>query len=108
MSLPLSRRIARAALLVAAGAAPVVGAAGSASAVDLPTAAPNLGGLTALDAGSVESAAPAVESGVTPVVGHAQGAVGDAVGSAEGLPKADLPPADLPAPELPAAELPLG
>ena len=32
MSLPLTRRIARAALLVAAGAAPVVGAAGAASA----------------------------------------------------------------------------
>ncbi|MBT2530408.1 ATP-binding protein [Streptomyces flavidovirens] len=48
MSLPLTRRIARAALLIAAGAAPVVGAAGSASAAELP-AAPNLGGLTALD-----------------------------------------------------------
>ncbi|MFE3324885.1 ATP-binding protein [Streptomyces sp. NPDC059176] len=35
MSLPLTRRIARAALLVAAGAAPVVGAAGSANAVEL-------------------------------------------------------------------------
>ena len=31
MSLPLTRRIARAALLIAAGAASVVGAAGSAS-----------------------------------------------------------------------------
>ncbi|MGI5402714.1 ATP-binding protein [Streptomyces sp. CA-135486] len=48
MSLPLTRRIARAALLIAAGAAPVVGAAGSASAVELPQAP--LGGLTALDA----------------------------------------------------------
>ncbi|MGX1881071.1 ATP-binding protein [Streptomyces sp. NPDC055287] len=60
MSLPLTRRIARAALLIAAGAAPVVGAVGSASAADLP-AAPNLGGLTALDgaglAESVDSAA---------------------------------------------------
>ncbi|GGX40269.1 ATP-binding protein [Streptomyces fructofermentans] len=48
MSLPLTRRIARAALLIAAGAAPVVGAAGSASAAELP-AAPDLGGLTSLD-----------------------------------------------------------
>ncbi|MFI2258020.1 ATP-binding protein [Streptomyces tubercidicus] len=45
MSLPVTRRIARAALLVAAGAAPVVAAAGSASAAELPTKA--LGGLTA-------------------------------------------------------------
>ena len=50
MSLPLTRRIARAALLVAAGAAAGVGAAGAASAApaQLP-AAPDLGGLTALD-----------------------------------------------------------
>ncbi len=36
MSLPLTRRIARTALLIAAGAAPVVGAAGAASAAELP------------------------------------------------------------------------
>ncbi|MFE0193209.1 ATP-binding protein [Streptomyces sp. NPDC059008] len=48
MSLPVTRRIARAALLVAAGAAPVVGAAGTASAAALPAKAPDLvGGLTA-------------------------------------------------------------
>ncbi|MEU5208252.1 ATP-binding protein [Streptomyces sp. NPDC020742] len=47
MSLPVTRRIARAALLVAAGAAPVVAAAGSASAAELPVKAPDLGGLTA-------------------------------------------------------------
>ncbi|MFF3936525.1 ATP-binding protein [Streptomyces phaeofaciens] len=54
MSLPLTRRIARAALLVAAGAAAGVGAAGSASAAPstLP-ATPNLGGLTALDGANV-------------------------------------------------------
>ncbi|MET7717536.1 ATP-binding protein [Streptomyces sp. NPDC005407] len=51
MSLPLTRRIARAALLIAAGAAPVVGAAGSASAVELPQSP--LGGLTALDTDSL-------------------------------------------------------
>ncbi|AOP49946.1 ATP-binding protein [Streptomyces lydicus] len=47
MSLPVTRRIARAALLVAAGAAPVVAAAGSAVAAELPVKAPDLGGLTA-------------------------------------------------------------
>ncbi|MEU6171106.1 ATP-binding protein [Streptantibioticus parmotrematis] len=51
MSLPLKRRIARAALLVAA-AAPVVGlGAGSASAAGLPHT-PDLGGLTNLDSAS--------------------------------------------------------
>ncbi|MDK0522011.1 ATP-binding protein [Streptomyces sp. ML-6] len=48
MSLPLTRRIARAALLIAAGAAPVVGAAGTAGAATLPQA-PDLGGLTTVD-----------------------------------------------------------
>ncbi|MER5556502.1 ATP-binding protein [Streptomyces sp. NPDC002793] len=48
MSLPLTRRIARAALLIAAGAAPVVGAAGAAGAAGLPQT-PALGGLTSLD-----------------------------------------------------------
>src|SRR5690606_34244778 len=48
MSLPLTRRIARAALIVAAGAAAGVGAAGSASAAPQLPAAPNLG-LNALD-----------------------------------------------------------
>ncbi|WP_310722744.1 ATP-binding protein [Streptomyces sp. N2A] len=48
MSLPVTRRIARAALLVAAGAAPVIAAAGTASAANLPVKAPDLvGGLTA-------------------------------------------------------------
>ncbi|GAB2590233.1 hypothetical protein GCM10027168_24160 [Streptomyces capparidis] len=48
MSLPLTRRIARAALLVAAGAVPVAGAAGAASAAELPLAA-KPGGLTQPD-----------------------------------------------------------
>ncbi|WP_446462556.1 ATP-binding protein [Streptomyces sp. BRA346] len=54
MSLPLTRRIARAALLVAASATPVVGAADAASAVDpaLPHT-PKLGGLSSLDPSSV-------------------------------------------------------
>ncbi|GAA3181384.1 MULTISPECIES: ATP-binding protein [Streptomyces] len=48
MSLPVTRRIARAALLVAASAAPVVAVAGSATAAPLPSA-PELGGLTSMD-----------------------------------------------------------
>ncbi|MFJ9825876.1 ATP-binding protein [Streptomyces sp. NPDC101160] len=57
MSLPLTRRIAQAALLVAAGAAPVVAAAGSACAADqslAPTGA--LTGLTSLDKAGAEGA----------------------------------------------------
>ncbi|MEU2153883.1 ATP-binding protein [Streptomyces sp. NPDC019396] len=56
MSLPLTRRIARAALLVAAGAAPVVGAAGSASAMDLAPTHDLGGGLTQLDGVAVGDA----------------------------------------------------
>ncbi|MFC3575796.1 ATP-binding protein [Streptomyces yaanensis] len=74
MSLPLTRRIARAALLIAAGAAPVVGAAGSACAAtaDLP-ATPHLGGLTALDnapvAGTVDGATQKVDGAAEKVTG---------------------------------------
>ncbi|EPH42162.1 ATP-binding protein [Streptomyces aurantiacus] len=87
MSLPLTRRIARAALLVAAGAAPVVGAAGSASAAELP-ATSDLRGFTALDGANVgdtvddtaqkvtdlagETGSKAVKKG-TPAVGQALG-----------------------------------
>ncbi|MEU3093465.1 ATP-binding protein [Streptomyces sp. NPDC006967] len=62
MSLPLTRRIARAALIVAAGAAAGVGAAGSASAAPQLPAAPNLG-LSALDGatgGTVDNVAKGV------------------------------------------------
>lgn len=48
MSLPLSRRVARAALLTAAGAASVVGATGAASAADL-SQTPGVGSLTSPD-----------------------------------------------------------
>ncbi|MEV6165278.1 ATP-binding protein [Streptomyces sp. NPDC052052] len=54
MSLSLTRRITRAALLVAAGAAPVVGAAGAAGAAELPHA-PELGGLTTVDGAGLGS-----------------------------------------------------
>ncbi|WP_046500840.1 hypothetical protein [Streptomyces odonnellii] len=52
MSLPVTRRIARAALLVAVGAAPVVGAAGSASAAALPQPT-DLGSMSTLDGAAV-------------------------------------------------------
>ncbi|MFF8842797.1 ATP-binding protein [Streptomyces sp. NPDC015127] len=71
MSLPLTRRIARAALLIAAGAAPVVGAAGSAGAVELPQAP--VGGLTALDTDTVDSTVDGVSKETTKVAGQAGG-----------------------------------
>ncbi|MEU9383506.1 ATP-binding protein, partial [Streptomyces sp. NPDC048279] len=74
MSLPLTRRIARAALLVAAGAAAGVGAAGSAGAApSLPAATPNLGGLTALDGASVGNTADSAAQNVAGTVGHTGG-----------------------------------
>ncbi|MBT2443304.1 ATP-binding protein [Streptomyces sp. ISL-36] len=89
MSLPLTRRIARAALLVAAGAAPVVGAAGSASALDhslAPTGA--LSGISSLDGaavgkvvGSASQAAPGVAGDAGgKVVGKAAPVAGKTVG----------------------------
>ncbi|MEU5419816.1 ATP-binding protein [Streptomyces sp. NPDC001407] len=71
MSLPLSRRIARVALLVAAGAAPVIGAAGAANAADFK--APELGGLSTVDGASLGNniAATSHKAGVaTAEVGH--------------------------------------
>ncbi len=73
MSLPLTRRIARAALLVAAGAAAGVGAAGSASAApELPTA-PNLGGLTALDGANVGDSVDGAAQKLTGTAGDTGG-----------------------------------
>ncbi|MER5491036.1 ATP-binding protein [Streptomyces sp. LE64] len=69
MSLPLSRRIARVALLVAAGAAPVVGAAGSASAVDLPMNTP-VSGLGALDSAQVAETVDGATTNTTGVAGN--------------------------------------
>jgi len=71
MSLPLTRRIARAALLVAAGAAAGVGAAGSASAAPELPAAPNVGGLTALDGASVGNTVDGAAQNVTGLAGDA-------------------------------------
>jgi hypothetical protein len=89
MSLPLTRRIARAALLIAAGAAPVVGAAGSASALALPQA-PLGGGLTALDAEALGSTVEGASQTTTELAGETGGnavkhtvpAAGKAVGKA--------------------------
>ncbi|OKK06298.1 ATP-binding protein [Streptomyces sp. CB03234] len=70
MSLPLTRRIARAALLIAAGAAPVVGAAGSASAVDL-SKGPELGGVSSLDTASATGTVSGASESTTGLVGEA-------------------------------------
>src|SRR5947208_2678770 len=69
MSLPLTRRIAQAALLVAAGATPLV-AAGSASAADLVPKTDLGAGLTQLDAPSSQSTV----QGATHDLGQAAGA----------------------------------
>ncbi|GAA2240587.1 ATP-binding protein [Streptomyces amakusaensis] len=72
MSLPLTRRIARVALIVAAGAAPVIGAASSASAVELSPGNP-LGGVSAVDAGSVAATADGTASQGSQLVGNTGG-----------------------------------
>ncbi|MFD9813075.1 ATP-binding protein [Streptomyces sp. NPDC059080] len=76
MSLPVTRRIARAALLVAASAAPVVAAAGSATAAPLPSAT-DLGGLTTLDS-------PHTSETVDQVAHEGVGLVNEAGGAAAG------------------------
>jgi len=85
MSLPLTRRIARAALLVAAGAAAGVGAAGSASAAPELPAAPNLGGLTALDGADVGTTVDGAAQELTGKTGAkaVKKVAGDPTGSAK-------------------------
>ncbi|WP_055525238.1 hypothetical protein [Streptomyces graminilatus] len=127
MSLPLTRRIARAALLVAAGAAAGVGTAGAASAAPagLP-ATPNLGGLTALDTANVGNTVDGATQHVTGLAGKAGGdavtksvpkagdagdVVGDTAATATkgGLPTDALPTKGLPGTgQLPLQGLPLG
>ncbi|GGW32465.1 ATP-binding protein [Streptomyces lucensis JCM 4490] len=77
MSLPLTRRIARAALLVAAGAAAGVGAAGSAGAANLPASTPNVGGLTALDGAHVGNTVDGAAQSTTSLAGDAGSRVVD-------------------------------
>ncbi|MEU3175962.1 hypothetical protein, partial [Streptomyces sp. NPDC007000] len=84
MSLPLTRRIARAALLVAAGAAAGVGAAGSAGATPELPATPSVGGLTVLDGAGATGAVDDAAHTVTDTAGNSGGqaleqAAGDAL-----------------------------
>lgn len=74
MSLPLTRRIARTALLIAAGAAPVVGAAGAAGAAEL-SQAPELGGLTTVEGAGLGQAVEGAAQPATDTVGKAGGKV---------------------------------
>lgn len=120
MSLPLPRRIARTALLIAAGVVPVVGAAGAAGAAELPQT-PDLGGLTALDgAGPGHTLDSAAQQGTraagdtggrivgtaVPTAGKTVGGVADATGG--GLPTDSLTKGGLPTDGLPLSGLPIG
>ncbi|SEC64786.1 hypothetical protein SAMN05216483_2114 [Streptomyces sp. 2131.1] len=78
MSLPLTRRIARTALLIAAGAAPVVGAAGAAGAAELPQTS-DLGGLTSVEGAGLGKT---VEGAAKPASGAANETGGKLVGTA--------------------------
>ncbi|MGK5630765.1 ATP-binding protein [Streptomyces sp. URMC 123] len=69
MSLPLTRRIARAALLVAAGAAPLVGAAGTAGAVEMPQNP--VGGLSNVDGAGLGTAIDGTSQTTSSLVGEA-------------------------------------
>ncbi|WP_149547481.1 ATP-binding protein [Streptomyces marokkonensis] len=114
MSLPLTRRIARAALLVAAGAAAGVGAAGTASAAPELPATPNLG-LSALDGatgGAVDNVAKGVSKS-TPDAGQVAPAAGTTVKKAvpvvKELPTDSLAKGGVPAGKnLPVKGLPIG
>ena len=111
MSLPLSRRIARTALLLAAGAAPLAGAAGSASAVELPKAG-KLDGAAALDRTGVgqsadqaaQQAAPAVDKTAGKETRQAGRTVTRTTGTAGGL--AAYHAGQLKRPALPSFKLP--
>ncbi|MEU2282870.1 ATP-binding protein [Streptomyces sp. NPDC013178] len=85
MSLPLSRRIARAALLVAAGAAAGVGAAGSASAAPALPTTPDLGGVTAADGTNVGDTVDTVKQAVPTVDKTGDKAVKQTAGAAGGV-----------------------
>jgi hypothetical protein len=72
MSNPLKRRMARAALLLAAGAAPVIGSAGAANAVSLPPST-DLGGLSNLDTASVGDTVEDLAEGANSLAGDTGG-----------------------------------
>lgn len=109
MSLPLTRRIARAALLVAAGAAAGAGAAGSAAAAPGLPAAPPLGGLTAPDVPAAGAAVEDTTRTVTETGGRtvdgARRTVGDTAGTATGHLPAEVPAQDAPTGAVPAKGL---
>lgn len=87
MSNALKRRMAKVALVIAAGAAPVVASAGSASALSLPTT--DLGGLSNLDTASLGDKTDSALQNTSAVAGELGGeavkaavpAVGKAAGS---------------------------
>ncbi|PWJ08637.1 ATP-binding protein [Streptomyces sp. NWU49] len=115
MSLPLTRRIARAALIVAAGAAAGVGAAGSAGAAPQLPASPNLGGLTAADGltgdavGNVAQGVTETAGGTGKVVPSADKTVKKTAPVVEELPTKPLTQGGVPAARtLPAQDLRLG
>lgn len=74
MSNPLKRRMAKAALVLAAGAAPVIGSAGGASALALPPST-DLGTLSNLDADTLGNTAESATEATTSLVGEAGGEV---------------------------------
>ncbi|HEX5568079.1 MAG TPA: ATP-binding protein [Streptomyces sp.] len=73
MSLPLSRRIAQTALLVAAGAVSAVGAAGSANAAEFLPSTKDLGGLSDLDGANLGNTVDETSRSTTDGVGKAGG-----------------------------------
>jgi hypothetical protein len=117
MSLPLTRRIARTALLVAAGAAPLIGAAGAASAADLgaelPTTA-TMGEMSSLDTGKLGKAADATSQKVGNAAGETGGraveqalpAAGKTVGTTARKAAGDTLPGGLRTDRLPVRALP--
>ncbi|MDT0410269.1 MULTISPECIES: hypothetical protein [unclassified Streptomyces] len=77
MSKPLTRRLAGAALLLAAGAAPVIGAAGAANAAELPSTQGL--GVSSLDGDAVGSTVDGAAKGAAQTLGETGGkAVGKA------------------------------
>lgn len=72
MSNPLKRRMAKAALVLAAGAAPVIGSAAGASALSLPPAT-DLGTLSNVDAGMVGETAEGAMDAANALAGDAAG-----------------------------------
>jgi hypothetical protein len=113
MSLPLTRRIARAALLVGAAAAPLVEgvAKGTKTVTSLQKALPDPGKTLT---GAAKTAAPLAQKTATDTAGAVKGAAGGLGGTAKGAegagPLKGLPISQLPVSQLPIANagLPIG